>query len=61
MGDSTSPDAEVYAEVLAGVTEGYAFYTPYAEGVIGDCGIMLQDGQFVKASVSLLVIVNCSR
>jgi len=43
MGDSTSPDAEVYAEVLAGVTEGYAIYAPHAAGVIGDCGIMLPE------------------
>jgi len=30
--------------------EGYALWTPYPGGVIGDCGVVRPDGQFAKVS-----------
>lgn len=55
MGDSTLTDADKYADLLKGKTEGRPFYFPRAEGVIGDCGI-IKDGRFVKASKMLVAM-----
>jgi len=61
MGDQTSLDAVAYANLLVGLTEGYPFHNPQAEGVIGDCGV-IRDGQFIfVGEISLVDIIAAKR
>lgn len=57
MSGRESSGPNTYAEVLMGSAdaEGYPFWAPRSMGVVGDCGIVRYDGQFVTVRPGSLI------